>query len=308
MVAGRFAPGVDSLHSTLCSNATVGNAPATGQTLGRHTTGGIAVRGQRWMGFAITVVVVMVAAGCLPMPPSNPSPPLVEAVVVSPDPVVAGAPFTVTVSASDDVAVTGLRIEIRTPSALNSATDLVYPHVTCDDPPFTPQPSVTRTFTCSLPSFVPNGAWRLWAFASDGGTPGAGSSPRTTFGVTGGSEDRQAPVLEYQSITPSPVVIGQPFQVTLRVSDEHPLAPAPTAFQVSNIVDTSSPHPSPYAAWPCPPVAPTQLTPTLQEFVFTCVVPPTAVLGSYGGFMLVLDAIGYDLGAFIDPFTVVAAS
>ncbi len=262
------------------------------------------MRVRRWIGFIVLTVVV---AGCLPMPPSNPSPPQIDSIVVAPDPVVAGSPFTVTISATDDIAVTAITFEIRTPSALNTATDLAYPHLTCDNPAFTPQPTVTRTVTCSLPSFVPNGAWRLWAFASDGGTPGAGSSPRTTFAVTGGSEDRQPPVVEYQAVSPRPAVLGQPFQVTVRISDAHLLPPTPTDFQVSNIVDTSAPNPAPYAFWPCPTVVPTQVSPTLQEWVFTCTVPATAVAASYGGFMHVEDAIGYDLGVFTDQFQIVAA-
>ena len=223
---------------------------------------------------------------------------------MSPEPVVAGSPFTVSVTASDNSIISTLDIEIRPPYRLEPASDPPYPYVSCDGGPFTPQPVVTREFTCTLPAVVPNGEWRVDVWATDDELPGFGVREQSTFHLIGGSEDRDDPVLESVVVSPDPVVVGQPFSVTIRASDEHPGPTVPTSLTLQNIVDPE--NPSPRVEWPCGEVAPTEVSPTVREWAFTgCVIGPDAVLGSYSGFMLAEDAIGHRL-AVHPHFDVVA--
>jgi hypothetical protein len=258
---------------------------------------------RRWALLPPVVVVVMViAAGCIPAPPSNPMPARIDSVVVAPGPVVAGAPFTVSVTASDESIVSAIDIEIRPPVRLNSAEDPPYPHLTCDAPPFTAGPVATRVFTCTLPAFVPNGAWRLTTVVRDQIGPTVSSS---TFDLVGGSDDNEPPVVESTVVSPNPVVVGQPFSVTIRISDDH-LSFDPQEFTSRNIT-YQVPNPPPQVEWSCGKVTPTQVSPTVEEFAWTgCLIGPPAVAAQYGGFMQVFDAIGHKLTVWPD-FDVVAA-
>lgn len=250
--------------------------------------------------------LVLVAASCIPAPPPAWVAPTVLSIDVAPGPVVAGAPFTVAVTASDDHVVWDINIEIRPPYRLNPATDKPYPHVQCAaTTEVVPGPLVTREFSCTLPSFVPNGSWNLDVTVADDGHPYQGHATRT-FEVVGGSEDRAKPVFELAEVSPDTVVAGVPFNISLQVSDEHPSSD-PVQVTVANIVDVQAPNPAPWVQWDCGFVTPTTLTPTLQEMVFTCLVGPEAALGSYSAFVRVEDAIGHDTVRRIS-FQVVAPS
>jgi hypothetical protein len=88
------------------------------------------------------------------------------------------------------------------------------------------------------------------------------------------------------------VVVGQPFSVTIRVSDDH-LSFDPQEFTSANIT-YQVPNPPPRVEWSCGKVTPTQVTPTVEEFAWTgCLIGPPAAAARYGGFMLVFDAIGH---------------
>lgn len=245
------------------------------------------------------LLVVVVAAGCQPPPPPGWVAPTISAIAVAPSPVVAGAPFSVSVTASDDTVVTGITIEIRPPYRLNPVMNDPYPHVECETGPFTPGPLVTVDYTCTLPSFVPNGTWSIEARATDDAATQYVGHRGGEFDVVGGSEDREDPVLVSVEHTPTTPVLGEPFSVTVRVEDEHPRPPAPTRLSYANIVDVQASDPPPRITWYCEDATPTQVTSTLQEWVFTCVIGPDAVTGRYGGFMKVEDAIGHDLPVWL---------
>jgi hypothetical protein len=256
---------------------------------------------KRWV-LLPPLVVVVVAAGCIPAPPSNPSPAKIDSVVVAPGPVVAGVPFTVSVTASDETTVSAIDIEIRPPARLNSAYDPTYPHLTCDDPPFTAGPVASQVFTCTLPDFVPNGAWRLTTLVRDQIGLTVSSS---TFDLVGGSDDNEPPVVVSEVVSPDPVVVGQPFSVTIRISDDH-LRFDPQEFTSRNIT-YQVPNPPPQVEWSCGKVTPTQVSLTVEEFAWTgCLIGPPAVPAQYGGFMQVFDAIGHSTAVW-PYFDVVAA-
>lgn len=248
-------------------------------------------------------LVALVVAACQPEPPPASSLPKVQSIVVSPGTVVAGSTFTVVVTATDDVQVGQIDLTLHTPYAFNGWSG-AYPYADCTGAPFVAAPSVTREFTCRLPAIVANGQWRAEVFAGNAPVSGYGTRGKTTFEVVGGSEDRVAPVLVSESVSPSPAVVGQPFTVTVRISDEHP-STAPREFFVANS-SYGIPNPPPRVEWSCGESTPTPVTATLQEFVFDCLIGDGAAVGTYGGYLHIEDAIGHGDGIFTQ-FQVVAA-
>ena len=135
----------------------------------------------------VTLFVAAVAlSGCVQPPPATPpsgpsAPAGVESMSVSPTPVVAGETFTVTISASDDIAVTDIEWRLLPPTGTET--------VECDGG-FTPQPTVTAVYTCTMPSTALNGNWSLGARAFDGEVRGGMTPFRgQLFEVVGGSDD-----------------------------------------------------------------------------------------------------------------------
>ena len=249
---------------------------------------------RRWATVLIAMALVTVASACFPQPASTV---VITSIVVSPDPVVAGAPFTVTVTATDPVDVRAMLKEFRaTPPFWNDGSYI--PPVTSDDPPITAAPAVTQVFTCTLGTLAPNGRWAVMVSVSNGDSS-YWTQQYEYFQVTGGSDDLQPPTVVSQTFSPSPVVAGQPFAYTLRVSDDHLAAPAPTTFYFANIVDPQASNPPPRVSWDCGPTTPVVITPTVEEFDFTgCEVGAGAALGTYGGFMAVKDTIGNQLAVW----------
>lgn len=240
----------------------------------------------------MTATAALALAGCIPAPTPPPSgwvPPVVTA-TVSPDPVVAGEPFTIDVTATDVTGVSSILIKLTPPVGLPSSTTN-WSEVDCEAGTFTPAPAAERSFTCELPPLAPNGAWRLAAHASSTGAPGHYGSTTRTVEVTGGSDDVDAPVLTSVLISPNPVVIGQPFAVTIQASDAHHAAPAPTSLG-ANIVLPAPPEGT--VNWTCSPATPTPISDTLMEWRFTdCLIPAGSSAWTYAGGIRVEDALGF---------------
>jgi hypothetical protein len=208
---------------------------------------------------------------------------------VSPDPVVAGEPFTVDVTATDQVSVTGIAIVIDPPVGLPNST--VKWAATCEGGEFTPEAASARSFTCTVPDQAPNGTWLLTATAASGAAPGFSGRTNSTFEVTGGSDDHAAPALVGIEISPNPVIIGEPFSVTIRASDEHHRAPAPASLG-ANIVIPAPPEGT--VNWTCSPATPTWFADTVLEWRFTdCMIPAGSSPWTYAGGLRVEDALGY---------------
>jgi hypothetical protein len=260
---------------------------------------------KQWKLIPIVLVTLAAATACPGLSYPNPPGPTLTSLVVSQDTVTAGTPFTVTVSATDTHSPVAIAEVFLQPT-----TDQAYGASFCDNPAVTPGADVTVVFTCALPDFVPNGAWKVSAYVDDeipdgpeGLSNGAGST--VLINVVGGSEDRQAPVRVSDVISPDPVVLGQPFSYTVQVSDDH-LVFDPQLMTSANIVNVQVPNPPPRVVWSCGSVTPTQISPTVEQFAWTnCVIGPNAVATQYSAFMHVADEYGHDLG-FWHYFDVVA--
>jgi hypothetical protein len=244
---------------------------------------------RRWLGVVAIGASALIATSCLPPPPPGWVPPIITA-VVSPDPVVAGQPFTIEVTATANTTVRSIDIELRRPVGAPSSSS-PYPGAGCVPGDLVPDLSVTQTFTCTLPPLVPNGEWRLQAFAANDGSSIYRGSASFVFQVTGGSDDLAAPALESVEISPNPVVIGEPFSVTMRAVDDHHAPPAPTTLG-ANIVIPAPPGAT--VSWTCSPVTPTPISDTVLEWHFTdCLIPAGSSPWTYAGGIQVIDQLGY---------------
>jgi hypothetical protein len=248
---------------------------------------------RRWLSVLLMGGLMVVPAACIadPRPPSTAR---ITSIVASQDPVVAGTPFTLTVTATDPVAVTRVMLnpaDVRPPAPYGSSYD---PPLTCNrEASFTPAPVITAVFTCTFGTLAVNGTWTFTFLAGGGGD--FWSTGGVSFVLTGGSDDKEPPTVVSQTYSPEPVVVGQPFDYTLQVSDDHLADPAPTSLSVSNDFDPADPHPR--VDWTCGLVTPRLITPTLAEYDFTgCVIGPDAVLGPYSGFVYIEDQIGNESG------------
>ena len=138
--------------------------------------------------------VVFVATGCPPVGPPQPPPGWVPAeiqsLVVSPDPVEADSPFTLSVDAVDDHEVHGILVLFRQPEGTYSSgvscalgDQVSTNQVVLDDP----QPAVSLEFTCEFPADAPGGTWQVEMRALDSAGP-FNQVPRVveSFEVTGG--------------------------------------------------------------------------------------------------------------------------
>ena len=203
-------------------------------------------------------------------------------------------------TATHDSSVEWIDIEVEPPEDI-SATTRVFS--SCAAGELAPGPTATRSFVCTLAEEAPNGTWRLTAYATDRDSLGFRGETLAVFEVIGGSDDHRAPVLDSVHISPTPVVIGEPFAVTIRAFDEHHLPPAPTSLR---------PHiqlplpPEGIPSWTCTPVAPSVISATLLEWRFTdCVIPAGSSPWTYFGAMTVADALGYRVGLSF-PFDAVS--
>lgn len=253
---------------------------------------------------AVVVVFGLVLVACLPPAPPGWTAPEITSIELVPEPV-AGEPFVIRVTAEDDEIVNAIRIEIEPDYAIDGYSPKPYGQVDCDEPPVAAGPVVTVEFTCTMASFSPNGPWSLSVFASNVRSSTSQWEMRT-FELTGGSEDREPPVLESLVISPSPIVRGEPYSVTMRISDEH-LVMEPRSFGLRNETDVIDPEAPPGVYWPCGEVEPTVLSPTEMELHWDgCVIGPDAVLGDYYSYVAFPDRIGHPL-SFYARVDVVAA-
>jgi hypothetical protein len=237
---------------------------------------------------ALVMVTLAGAAACDgPYIPPGWKAPVVGTFAVSPSPVVAGSPFTVTVAATDDTQVKSMSLYFLGPHP--ERWD--HMRVSCQQPTFTPQASVTAVFDCTMPAIAPNGSWKLAVTVCDGevqcqeyGGFGGGGYATTTFDVTGGTDDDRIPELVSAEYAPEPVVAGSPFTLTLTLSDDHPARDLPPqALVYSGLMGD---HPTRY----CPQTSRVEVSATVDRLVFDCPAPPVA--GDYRVNFGVTDQIG----------------
>lgn len=254
---------------------------------------------KRWAPVLLVGVMLVGTAGaCDPPPPSGWKAPVVQSVVVTPDPVEAGSTFTIDVNVTDDTVVQSVSYRFEQPGGqlagdLTSSTATL----TCHHVMSAPGPVRDMQITCSVPDFALNGTWEVIVSAADGewtGVHGAGYGVgRADFEVTGGSNDTDDPVLESVTFEPDPVLSGEPFIVTVQWSDDNFLVPqrhAKVAYWV----------PDPAGKWWCDEISRQVLTPTLQEWVFECSPEPDLVPGTYSVQVTAGDANGNVAGEWLD--------
>lgn len=234
----------------------------------------------------VAVLVATVAAGCIPAPPSGWKPSVIT-VEVGADPIVAGEPFTVDVTAVDKAAVTWIDVELTPPTGSSSTSRVFW---SCEGGAFVADLTSTRSFSCVLDEDAPNGNWRLQANAGSGTAPGYQGTVQVPVIVTGGSDDHSAPALVSVEIAPNPVVIGQPFAVTIRAVEEHPAPAVPVAVG-ANIVLPAPPGGT--VSWSCSPVVPTADGTNLEWRFTDCLIPEGSSPWTYAGGITVEDALGY---------------
>jgi len=241
---------------------------------------------KRWMVPAMAGVVVLLgtAGACDPPPPPGWVRPEVQDLTVSPTPVVPGEPFTLSATLVDDHQVAWIDVWFRSPTGRESRP--------CELPAFDsegdPQTRVDVAVPCQLPEFALNGTWTVVMNVYDGETftgHGAGAGQAvTTFEALGGSNDDEPPVVEAFTIDPASPIQGQPFTVTVRVSDDHLVTPS--GYVVMNYSNTH------LRRWDCESGPAEQLSPTQQEFVFTCPGVPELAAGPYNARFALSDVNG----------------
>ena len=247
----------------------------------------------RLAGLLTAAVVAFVLVGCRPPPAPGWVPPVVTA-TVSPDPVVAGEPFTVEVTAVDTITVTSVGVLIRPPTHLWEGAAVCVPG------DFAPAPTVTRLFECNIPAHAPNGSWFITASAMNerSTTPDYAGGWSSTITVVGGEDDQMPPALDSVEVSPSPVVIGEPFSVTIRAFDEHHLPPSPT--MLSPQFHIPAPPAGQLSSFGCAATTPTVVDATLLEWRFTgCSIPVGSSPFDYGAGFWLTDTLGYDGHIFV---------
>jgi hypothetical protein len=241
------------------------------------------------------LAVVLLAVGCGTQPPQWWKPPTVQALVVSTNEIVAGSSFTVSVTATDDRSVAQISFlfyDSRPEGPLN---------VPCDVPDWAPAPAVTVEATCTMPAVAPNGAWKLRVEAIDAQFSGGGEgacgcgSMQTALTVLGGTEDRQGPVVDSLVFAPQSPIVGMPFTVTFRASDEHP-GEWDQPLWIASVPTNGN-------AVPCVQTSHTPLTANQHEWTFSCPAPTS--VGQPLLYGSIHDAMWYS-GYVWAPFDVVA--
>lgn len=235
---------------------------------------------RRSVSLSILAVALLGAVACDgPYLPAGWNAPIVTSVTVSPDPVVAGAPFTVTVTATDDHRVASVGLRFLGPHPVRWE----HMRVPCQSPTFDPLLAVTAVFNCTMPTIAPNGTWTMAVTVCDGevqcqeyGGLGGGGYATKTFGVTGGTDDDRPPAVVSAVFAPDPIVVGSPFNVTLQVSDDHLESGLPAQILTFSGLGTGT------STQYCPESARTGLSATIDQFVFACPAPPLAGQYSLG--------------------------
>ncbi len=120
-----------------------------------------------------------------------------------------------------------------------------------------------------MPPIAANGDWILTVLVTDAvgfGPEGSCScdSADIHFTVTGGTADTQGPQVEAFTTSPAPVTVGEPFDLTIRLSDEH-LAPD---YSVSTFEYYSN---DPFQV--CTRASDRSVSPTEHEWTFRCPPP-----------------------------------
>lgn len=239
------------------------------------------------------LVVVVVAAGCGTLPPPGWEPPNVQTPEISTNEIVAGSTFTVSVVVTDDESVDTVGFRF-----LHAPFEDTL-RVPCDVAEWEPGPVVTVEATCTMPAVAPNGAWRLQVLSWDasGVNIGEGScscgGAHTSFTVSGGTEDRQDPVIHPVVFSPEPIAVGTPFTATIRVSEDHPWDWGWVLYYTA----------APGTGTNCVRTSHTALSPSEYEFVLNC--PAALTAGAYTLQGVVQDEIGYH-AVLRAPFVVVA--
>ncbi len=168
----------------------------------------------------VVAVLLAVLAGCQNQPPSYQRP-TVSSYEATTQPAQPGDTVTIVVQAHDDEGVTGGAPRwLFTPSGSQLLAQR-YCDVTME--PVTGFLHVALVFTCELPEVASNGTWQLEARINDGTPPiqnYPGLDTRFEFEVTGGSEDRSAPVLVSHSFSPTVIDQETTFTLSLRLRDE----------------------------------------------------------------------------------------
>lgn len=234
---------------------------------------------KRWAPVLVIAVMILGTAGaCDPPPPPGWIRPVVEAVTVSPDPVVAGSSVTISAIVTDDRLVQSIDYHILQPDGQRPGSVESGAPLECDLPAFEPASVVEIDITCSVPDFALNGTWEALLQVSDGETHhihGANyGHGRTEFEVTGGSNDLQPPVIESVTFDPQPFTADGPFIVTVQASDDHLVTPqrgAYLGYVVTGAVPTIKRS--------CDLSSLRELSPTLHEWVFECPEDPEIVPG-----------------------------
>lgn len=177
----------------------------------------------RRVGSVLGVVAVMALAACTPLPPPAPGyqRPVVDSVVVSPEPARPGDTVTLTLEVSDDEIVSSVALgQLKTPGnrVLPGPSPCAADLTTQELPG-----RATVTITCDVPTFATNGTWTLDLRIYDRASSSyqySGLKTLVQFEVVDGLTDASAPKLvEYST---SPAVIDQEtvFDLTIRVRDQ----------------------------------------------------------------------------------------
>ncbi len=139
--------------------------------------------------FAVVPVLLMVAVAATACPaeaPPGSSPPIVSSIVAD-SPVVAGDAFTITVSAVDNIAVTGIALSFNSPADIEPDPAEVAAMVSCDEPTIAPASAVTVVFHCTTATHALTGTWVVTATVGDAeGSTGYERTGATGFNVVAG--------------------------------------------------------------------------------------------------------------------------
>ncbi len=257
---------------------------------------------KRWLPLAFVAGMLVTTAGvCAPPPPIGWEPPVVEEIVISPDPVVPGQPFTVRLVASDDNQVAGVRFYLHHPIGFemfdNSAE--------CEPVSIEPAPRVEVEATCSLPVWASNGTWRVFASVSDGEyspVESSGTGGFAYFEVAGGDPDDEPPTLEWIRVEPEPAVAGQPFEISLRMTDERLIIPSST-----RSITVYEAGPQPVRGWQCPETYRSATSGPEVEMTFSCTPPEWVTPGVYIARKFGLSDLNFNNRQVEFEFGVVAA-
>lgn len=127
----------------------------------------------------LLLMVAMAATACPAAAPPGWSPPRVTSIVVD-SPVMTGTAFTVTVTADDNIGVTGIALTFDSPAEIEPDPTELAAMVTCDEQSFAPATSITVVYSCSTTPLALPGMWIVTAAVGDvegsGGFPPTGSA------------------------------------------------------------------------------------------------------------------------------------